>query len=175
MALQSKIKPRKIVVMDTIKEAWKEFTLLVYWVFSYLDINVDFILALIVLMLVDTVVGIAKGFSFSKKITFRRLFSGLMTKVSILLLPFLLALVAKNLAPRYDFTPLVDIMLDIMLVSEFISILTNIISIKTKKEIKNFDIITRLLKAFRSYLVKFANVLLLKVQEPEDEKEESDK
>lgn len=159
---------------EAIKEAWKEVTLLLYWVFSYLEINVDFIIALVILMISDTVVGIAKAIAFKKKVTFRKLFSGIMTKVSVLLLPFLLALVAKNVAPRYDFTSLVDTVLDIMLVSEFISILSSTISIKTKKEVKNFDLITRLLKALRSYLVRFANILLVKVND-EDKPEESDK
>ena len=156
------------------KEIWKELSLSVYWMFAYLEIDINFVKALIILMFCDTIFGIAKAKKLNIKITSKKLFSGILTKISILLFPFLLALVAKNVAPRYDFTPLVDTVLDIMLVSEFLSILSSMIAIKTGREVKNFDLITRLLKAIRNYLVRLGNMLLIKVEEDSTEKKSND-
>ena len=44
--------------------------------------------------------------------------------------------------------------MDLLIVSDGISIFSNVIAIRTKKEVKNFDALTKLLKTIRSSLIK---------------------
>lgn len=159
-------------MLEFFKEAWKELVIFIYWIFSYLNLNMEVTVAIIILMAIDTLFGLVKSSVLQKKISFKILFAGLAGKVAILILPFLLALVSKHVAPKYDFTPLVDLFLDIMLVSELISIIASTITIRTKKEIKNFDIITKFLKSLRQVFIKYASGLLTKIDGREEEKTE---
>ena len=63
-----------------------------------------------------------------------------------------------------DFKPFLDTLMGLMLVSEGISILGSIISIKTGREIKNFDLITNALKYLRNMLIKTSRLLFVKME-----------
>jgi hypothetical protein len=74
----------------------------------------------------------------------------MITKLSILIVPFILALMAK--AMSFDFRYFILAVLNVIVVSEGISCVTNIISIKTGKPIENADYITMLLQAIKNGL-----------------------
>jgi hypothetical protein len=70
----------------------------------------------------------------------------------ILLVPHMMALIGKLLG--MDWIILVNTTIYVMIANDFTSILTNILSIKNKKEYKNFDFITLLFNNIKSFLQK---------------------
>jgi hypothetical protein len=76
----------------------------------------------------------------------------------ILSVPMILALMAKGLS--FDFTYFVKAVINILIVNEGISCVTNIISIKSKKRIENTDYVTMLLQAIHRGLTKIIQKLL---------------
>lgn len=102
-------------------------------------------------MIVDTSLGAIKAIHLDDlRFTFRKLLWGIVSKATILLIPMLLALVSLGLG--YDFKWVVQIVLKILIVSEGISSITNILSIKEKKNIENTDYISKLLHSTRNFL-----------------------
>ena len=136
-----------------------------YGVFLFLDIDTDIVKILAILMAVDTVLGIFKAVRLKRKISFKRLVWGMITKVSVLIVPMILALVARALS--FDFSWFVNAVLNILVLSEAFSAITNIISIKDAKELENTDFITKLLHSIRAGLSKLINKLF-NVINPED-------
>lgn len=136
-----------------------------YGVFVFLDIDVDIVKILAILMAVDTVFGIIKAIRLNKSVSFKKLIWGMITKVSVLIIPMVLALTAKALS--FDFSWFVSAVLNILVVAEAFSIVNNVISIKEGKESESQDIITRLLHAVRNGLGTIID-RLFKTINPED-------
>jgi len=55
---------------------------------------------------------------------------------------------------NYNFKWFVTIVMDLLIVSDGISIFSNAIAIKTKQEVENFDALTKVLKAIRNALIQ---------------------
>lgn len=136
-----------------------------YGIFIFLDIDVNIVKILAILMSVDTVLGIFKSIRLKRKISFKKLVWGMITKVSVLIVPMILALVAKTLS--FDFTWFVNAVLNILVLAEAFSSISNIISIKEGKEVQNQDFITKLLNTVRAGLSKIINNLFNTIN-PED-------
>ena len=152
-------------VSDKMANGFGAAKMFLYGVFVFLDINIDTVKILAILMAVDTVFGLIKALRLKKKITFKALVWGLITKTSVLIIPMILALTARALS--FDFTWFVTAILNIIVVAEAFSIVTNVISIREGKESENEDIITRLLHAVRSALRNIIDKLF-KTINPDD-------
>ena len=137
-----------------------------YLVFVFLNIDTDIVKILTILMFIDTISGIIKSFIISENFSFKLLFFGLCSKILVLLIPMTLALVGKGISKTYDFTPILDCVLRILVVSEGLSIITNFYVIKTKKTIKNFDIISMLLSTLRRGMLAIINQTLKTIEKP---------
>ncbi|MFK7113478.1 phage holin family protein [Flavobacterium oreochromis] len=135
-----------------------EVKILLYGVVLYLDLDIEIVKVLFFLMVIDTFLGIIKAIVLNNIFSFKKLALGFVSKLAILLIPVALALMSKGL--NYDFKWFVTIVIDLLIVSDGISIFSNIIAIKTKKEIENFDALTQLLKAIRNLLIRFFKKLL---------------
>lgn len=142
---------------NLISEHINEIKTAVYLAFVFLNIDTDIVKILMWLMLIDTISGILKSFSTNKHFDFNILFFGACSKLLVLLIPMTLALVAKGISKGYDFTPILDSVLRILVVSEGLSIITNFYVMKTKKEVKNFDVISMLLSALRKAMLAIIN------------------
>lgn len=129
----------------------------IYLAFVFLNIDTDVVKILMWLMLIDTISGVVKSFCTSKHFDFKLLFFGACSKLLVLLIPMTLALVAKGISKDYDFTPVLDAVLRLLVVSEGLSIITNFYVIKTKKEVKNFDVISILLSTLRRGMLAIIN------------------
>ena len=138
-----------------------------YGLFVFLDIDVNVVKILAILMAVDTVLGIFKAFRLKQKVSFKKLVWGMITKTSVLIVPMILALVAKALS--FDFTWFVSAVLNILVLAEAFSAISNIISIKEGKQIENQDFITKLLHSIRIGLSNIINKLFNTIN-PEDKK-----
>lgn len=152
---------------------WHEIAICAYWVFIYLDLDVKVTQILLILMGIDTIVGILKAQRFGRGFSFKELYFGVATKMLILAAPFVLALVGKGM--NYEFKPFLEAMMRIMLVSEGVSILSSIISIKTGKEIKNYDLITSSLKYARNNLIRLGKSIFASAEKNEEVSEENNR
>lgn len=148
----------------TIADFWQEIKTAIYLLFAFLNIDMDIVKILSILMLIDTSLGILKSLYLKElKFTFKKLLWGIVSKSTILLIPMLLALV--SLGVGYDFKWIVDIVLKILIVSEAISSITNILSMKEKKNIENTDYVSKILHAIRDFLKKTIEKLIKKVED----------
>lgn len=151
-----------------------ELKMLIYGLFMYLDINVESITILAVLMGLDTFFGSVKVFRIDHtQFKFKLLLLGFVSKIAFLLIPLVVALAGKGLG--YQLTLLVDIAIKILIASETISIISNAIAIKTKKDVEDYDIITKLLKYLRNTFVKISEALLTNLKDSHNDQTTEDK
>jgi len=148
---------------EILADYWYEIKTVLYLVFVFLNIDFDIVKLLSILMFTDTLLGVIKAIYINKiKFTFRKLLWGIVSKATILLIPMILAL--TSLALGFDFVWLVHIVLKILVVSEAISAITNILSIKERKNIENTDYISKLLHIIRNFLVKTIDKLFKQIE-----------
>lgn len=152
----------KISAYDFCVRYANEIKIWIYSSFVFLNINTDVVEILLLLMTFDTIFGIWKSFVLKKQILFSILLEGIISKAMILLIPMVLALIGKGLG--YDFKPLPDTVLRILVVAEGFSILTSIYVVRTKKEPEDVDIITMLLISIRKALIGVINIWLKRVE-----------
>lgn len=140
----------------------------IYLAFTFLNIDTDIVKVLMILMLIDTLSGVVKSLALGEKFNFKILFFGFCSKLLILLIPMVLALVGKGISKMYDFSPLLDCVLKVLVVAEGLSIITNFYVLKTKNEIQNIDIVTLLLTALRKGMLSIINATLKKIENPNE-------
>ena len=143
--------------------------IVVYAAFAYIDINIDVVKVLFYLMLIDTFSGSAKAIILGHTYKFKLLLIGIVSKITILLIPITLGLMGKGM--HYDFKWFIDLVIDLLIVSEGISIITNLIQIRTKKELDNYDFVTKVLKAIRKGLIKLFNGFIKGIDRDENKNE----
>lgn len=151
---------------------WLAFKGFLYGAFIFLSIDVNVVSLLAILMTLDTFLGVVKTFALGNNFSFKKLIFGMTTKVSVLIVPMILALTAKALS--FDFTWFVNAVLDILVVAEALSAITNVISIKEKKELENTDFITKILKKVRNGLAGVFSGLSNQI-DPNGDKEDNNK
>jgi phage-related holin len=146
----------------------KEFYIMLkdwsYLILVYLGIEsgADVVKILFILMAFDTIVGILTALRLHEKISLNVLKWGIIIKLCFLLIPMTLALMAK--AIDKDFSIFLISVMWVLIGNEGISIMRNIISIKTKKKIESTDYVTKLLMIIKNGL-KEAIEKLLKIIE----------
>lgn len=151
-------------VSESFSNYWFEIKGIIYAVFIFLQIDLDIVKLLSILMICDTALGVIKAIYIDKiRFTFKKLLWGIVSKSTILLIPMILALVSLGLG--FNFVWLVQIVLKILIVSEGISAITNILSIKEKRNIENTDYISKLLHAIRNFLTKSIDKLFKQINE----------
>ena len=148
-------------MMHKISEYSDELKLFLYGIFMYLEMDVEIVKILSYLMLMDTFLGIIKTIVLNNPFSFKKLALGFVSKLAVLLIPTALALMSKGL--NYNFKWFVTIVMDLLIVSDGISIISNIIAIKSKKEVENFDAMTLILKSIRNRLIQLFKKFLITI------------
>jgi hypothetical protein len=148
-------------MMQKISEYADAIKLLLYGIFIYLEMDTGIVKVLFYLMVMDTFLGIIKTIVLDNVFSFKKLALGFVSKLAVLLIPTALALMSIGL--NYNFKWFVTIVMDLLIVSDGISIISNIIAIKTKKEIENFDAVTLILKSVRNGLIQLFKKLLITI------------
>jgi hypothetical protein len=148
--------------LETFSNYWNEIKIAIYFLFVYLSLDIDVVKVLIWLMVSDTVLGSLKSIFVTKmRFNFNILLFGIVAKCAILSVPMILALAALGLG--YDFKFLVEMVMKILIISETISAINNVLSIKDNNEILSTDYISKMLHAirdfFKSYLDKILNYI----------------
>jgi len=107
-----------------------------------------------ILLLIDYFTGLLKAYALGESITSNKMKYGIVSKLIIIILPFIFKIAAKGAGS--DVENLMDTMLLILMLSEVYSIIANMYSIKTGKELPEFDVISILGKKIRDYLLRLS-------------------
>ena len=139
----------------------EKIKLLVYGIFTYLNIDTEAFAILMILMCIDSFIGAAKAIRLGYKFRFRTLLIGFSLKLCFLIIPLIVALLGKSLG--YDFHYAVSITLSILSISEMYSVLGNIYAAKNKVEVDKLDVVSELLITLRRIMKKSLDSLLSKL------------
>jgi len=150
-------------IMKLIMEATK---IGLYGAFAYLDIPIEIFTILITFIGLDTFLGALSSVRMGNQFRFKLLLWGFCLKIGILILPLIVALLAKGL--EYDFKFLVVLTIKILTVAEFYSCAGNIYTIKNKKRVNKIDVISMMLISFRKFARKFIQSNLDKIEQAGD-------
>ncbi len=140
--------------------------LAVYGLFAYLEIPIEAFLILVVFICIDTVLGAFASVRMGDRFSFKVLIWGFLLKMGILLLPLLIAFLAKGL--DFDFIILVVLTIKILTVSEFYSCIGNLYMAKNKARVNKIDVVSMLLKSLRTFAKNFIEKGLQKIEESAD-------
>ena len=120
--------------------------------FEYLQLDHEKLSILAVLMGIDILCGVVKARSQEKPITSQRLMIGFGSKLLILLIPFVIALLARGV--EFDINWFVKLCITVFIIAEVYSILGNIYTVRSGKEVEQIDTISYLLKIVEKFLMK---------------------
>lgn len=146
------------LLITRVSSIYEQAKLSIYGIFIYLNIPIDAVKVLVIMIAIDTVLGLIKAVKLKSTITFRKLMCGMVSKVTLLTFPMILALMGKGL--DYDLTSFPVIIMDILIISEGFSAFGNIQAIRTGKPVESMDIVSTLIKAIRVGLKKVLDRLL---------------
>lgn len=138
-----------------------------YGFFAWLGISVEAFGILIILMCIDSGVGVIKALRLGKEFSFSKLLWGFILKLCFLVIPLVVALLGKSLG--YDSaTMVVNLVVSILSVSEGYSIFGNLYSAKNRVEVKKVDVVSMLLKSLRVALMKTIKRSIKKIEQVGD-------
>jgi hypothetical protein len=109
------------------------------------------------------------------RLEFKILIWGLITKLSILFIPFFIAILGKILG--HDFLYIVNVFIYIIIINDSFSIITNILSIRTGQTYKNEDFIEVAMNALRGLFKSGIMKMIDKIKNGEEcniEKQDED-
>ena len=119
---------------------------------AYLDLSWESLTLLAVLMILDLMTGITKVYVIDRKhLKSYRAIAGVLAKVSILLVPIVLAIVAKH--AQYDLKFFTDTVITMLMLAEAFSIIGNIRSINLGREVEEIDAMSFVLKKISNILI----------------------
>lgn len=120
--------------------------------FTYLGINGEAIMILAILLMIDYVTGVMKARALGESITSNKMKYGAMAKMSVLLIPIVLAMGAKTLGT--DFNSILFSGINILVFSEIYSIIGNVYSLRTHKELPEYDAVALIGQKVKRYLIR---------------------
>lgn len=118
----------------------------------YLGIDGEAFVLFSILLFIDYVSGIWKAKSLKHSITSNKMKYGIISKLSLIMVPVTLAIGAK--AVGADFSSVLIVGMNILVLSEVYSIIGNVYSIRTKQELPEYDAVALIGKKLRSILIK---------------------
>lgn len=123
-----------------------------YFMAIFVSLNSESYGVLGVLMLVDTVTGVIRSGVVHgwRSITSHAASSGILAKGLMILVPFLIAITGHGLG--FDLKFIAKATLNVMILSELYSILSNIQSIRIRQDVQEFDAVTYILSFLRNIL-----------------------
>lgn len=123
-------------------------------VLSYLGLNQEAFTIFGYLLLIDYVSGIMKAKAIGESITSNKMKYGLISKLSLVLIPLVLALAAK--AVHGDAENILYIGMNILILSETYSIIGNVYTVRTKEKLPEWDAVAALGHKIRSILIRLS-------------------
>lgn len=125
-----------------------------YHILSYLGISDAQVFTLFFIFMFSGLVGFLKTFALNESLK-AYMISDLLAKVLLLFLPFIVAMIAKNMTA---FNIFVDYVFSFLILGELLEILVNIQRIKTRKAIQEIDFYNIFIDKIKHLSLKFLKI-----------------
>jgi len=127
-----------------------------------LNIEISQMGYLLILILVDSVTGMARAIKLKEGLSFQIFVWGIISKIGILIIPLLIASFA--LIFKIDLIYLVQAFIYIIATNDLISVITNIASMRSGKKYKNVDFIENGIHLLMDWFTVAAETVINKVR-----------
>lgn len=121
-------------------------------VFAYAGLEPSQMIAYTVLIGIDYITGVAKAWHIGESVTSNRMKYGIASKASLLVVPIVLGIGSK--ATGLDFGMAISMFINILIISEVYSSISNVYAIKHGKELPEYDALAIVARSIRNYLIK---------------------
>lgn len=135
-----------------IKIIWNTFVILFSGVLAYLEISQEPFTLFAILLVIDYITGVWKAKTLGVSITSNKMKYGLISKLSLLIIPIVLAMGAKATGADYHYILLSGMY--ILVLSEVYSIIGNVYCMNTGEELPEYDAVAMLGKQIRNILIR---------------------
>ncbi|EDO9415743.1 hypothetical protein G4120_001255 [Campylobacter coli] len=125
-----------------------------YQILSYLGVSTAQVVTLFFIFMFSGIVGFLKTFALNENLK-AYIISDLLAKTLLLFVPFIVAMIAKNITALYIF---VDYVFSFLILGELLAILVNIQSIKTRKPIQEIDFYNLFVDKVKQISLKFLKI-----------------
>ena len=125
---------------------------LIFTILQFLNITPEIAGYLLTVIFFDSFLGILKSLKMGGRFSFNRLTLGMLSKFSLLLIPFLIAFF--GLAFGHNLVYIVDAFIYIIAANETVAIISKIGTLRTGKEYKNEDFIAIAIDLLRVFIIK---------------------
>ncbi|HEH6263773.1 TPA: hypothetical protein SHR85_001694 [Campylobacter jejuni] len=125
-----------------------------YQILSYLGISTAQVFTLFFIFMFSGIVGFLKTFALNENLK-AYIISDLLAKTLLLFVPFIVAMIAKNITALYIF---VDYVFSFLILGELLAILVNIQSIKMRKPIQEIDFYNLFVDRVKQISLKFLKI-----------------
>ena len=136
----------------TAKIFFNSFNLIISALLVYLGLDGEAFLLFSILLFIDYVTGVMKARTLNHSITSNKMKYGIISKFSLMFIPIVLAIGAKALDA--DFSSVLLVGINILVLSEVYSIIGNIYTVRTKEELPEYDAVAAVGKKIRTTLIK---------------------
>lgn len=136
----------------TIKIIYNFLIVLLSGVLAYLEISQEPFTIFAILLVIDYITGVWKAKTLGISITSNKMKYGLISKLSLLIIPIVLAMGAKATGADYHCILLSGMY--ILVLSEAYSIIGNIYCMNTGEELPEYDAVAMLGKQIRNILIR---------------------
>lgn len=126
----------------------------IYQILSYLGVSTAQVFTLFFIFMFSGIVGFLKTFALNENLK-AYMISDLLAKTLLLFVPFIVAMIAKNITALYIF---VDYVFSFLILGELLAILINIQSIKTRKPIQEIDFYNLFVDKVKQISLKFLKI-----------------
>ncbi len=135
-----------------IKIIWNSFVVLFSGILAYLEISQEPFTLFALLLIIDYITGLAKAKTLGHSITSNKMKYGLISKLSLIIVPLVVAMGAKALGADSHYV--LTSGMYILILSEVYSIIGNVYSARTKEEFPEYDALAMIGKQIRNLLIK---------------------
>ncbi|EPE0650330.1 hypothetical protein ACSFW4_001723 [Campylobacter jejuni] len=127
---------------------------IIYQILSYLGVSTAQVVTLFFIFMFSGIVGFLKTFALNENLR-EYIISDLLAKTLLLFVPFIVAMIAKNITALYIF---VDYVFSFLILGELLAVLVNIQSIKTRKPIQGIDFYNLFVDKVKQISLKFLKI-----------------
>lgn len=125
-----------------------------YQILAYLGVSTAQVFTLFFIFTFSGIVGFLKTFALNENLKYY-IISDLLAKTLLLFVPFIVAMIAKNITALYIF---VDYVFSFLILGELLAILINIQSIKMRKPMQEIDFYNLFVDRVKQISLKFLKI-----------------
>lgn len=118
---------------------------------NYIGLDKEVIRLYAILLGIDYLTGLLKAYRLKQHIKSNIMKYGILSKLVLLLIPITLLITAKIVG--IDFDNMVKISINILAISELYSIIGNLYSVRTAKELPEYDVLALLGRKIKDFLM----------------------